>query len=603
MEGAQQSLQNQQRVLAAIVVTDAVGFSAQMSADEERALATINRDLKQISSLCNVFKGQVLKSTGDGLLMCFFSAAQAVACALNIQKKLRSGQTRESFDHRIGIHLGDVYINDTDVMGNGVNIAARLESFAAPGEICVSQVVYDVVKSRLDLDAKFLGPLNLKNIQEQVPAYQLRPVIEPEACDVEMTRPFFAEGAEGYVFDSPLDQALQLFSDHADHLRIKKLLFGTCQNLWENDTTVLDQFSLEHLIDSLMRRNPSVDQCRASLYRIVATLNHKEVYSDVAEDILQALTPLYIERAANMLPEVHPSSQPSEADNGAAEVAEESKDRYQHVADELESDAQIIRIKKVLYCLCHKVWETDIQKIEQADTAILVQQLYQLTPTPNDLKYRLRHLLHHLNRKAKYTKIVNTIFKAFHPLYSVQTELIPMSTPGLSNANDTDSPETCFGELPARVHPDNTVALSTKAVEGPPMGDIAQVKDRADLFELRLDIIKYCNPLRAKILLHSTLYSPFTGSSQEWSLLRSKTLEDFLREVFNYCTSFQDLESKLSIIGHCLEDSDENEPVVTAILNAIRPYYEEPSSQTAAPAEVAPMPAAAVTSMRPASYG
>ena len=604
MEGAQPSLQNQQRVLAAIVVTDAVGFSAQMSANEERALTNINRDLKQISGLCNVFKGQVLKSTGDGLLMCFFSAAQAVACALNIQKKLRCDRKRDCFDHRIGIHLGDVYINDSDVMGNGVNIAARLESFAAPGEICVSQVVYDVVKSRLDLDATFLGPLNLKNIQEQVPAYQLRPVIEPDINDVELTRPFFAEGAEGYVFDSPLEQALQTLSDHADHLRIKKLIFGTCQNLWENDTTVLDQFSVDHLIDSLMRRNPSVDQCRASLYRIVATLNHKEIYSGIAEVILQALTPLYIERAANMLPESHPSSQPGPTEEVAGEVAGESRDRYQHVADDLERDPQIVRVKKVLYCLCHKVWEVDIQKIEQADTAILVKQLYQLTPTPNDLKFRLRHLLHHLNHKAKYTKIVNTIFKAFHPLYSVQTELISMSTPGLPNVNDTDSPETCFRDLPVGIHPDSTVAFSAKTLEGPPLGSLAQVKDRADLFELRLDIIKYCNPLRAKILLHSTLYSPFTGSSQEWSLLRSKTLEDFLREVFNYCPSFQDLESKLSIIVHCLEDTDDYEPVVTAILNAIKPYYTKDSDPASNPAEVGQTVIPnTVPSMRPASYG
>ncbi len=601
MEGAQPSLQNQQRVLAAIVVTDAVGFSAQMSADEERALAIINRDLKQIAGLCNVFRGQVLKSTGDGLLMCFFSAAQAVACALNIQKKLRNDGKRKSFDHRIGVHLGDVYINDSDVMGNGVNIAARLESFAAPGEICVSQVVYDVVKSRLELDATFLGPLNLKNIQEQVPAYQIRPAIELDACDVEMTRPFFAEGAEGYTFGSPMEQALQTLSDHPDNLRVKKLIFGTCQNLWENDTTVLDQFSLQHLIETLIQRNPTVDQCRASLYRIVATLNHKEVYSDVAEAILQVITPIYIERAASLLPS---SSQPDNVASAAEKIVEGARDRYQQVADELESDPQIIRIKKVLYCLCHKVWETDVQKIEQADTAILVEQLYQLTPTPNDLKYRLRHLLHHLNRKTQYTKIVNAIFKAFHPLYSAQTELIPMSTPGLPNTSDTDSPETCFGDLPDGIHPENTVAFSTKALEGPTMGDTTQVKDRADLFELRLDIIKYCNPLRAKILLHSTLYSPFTGSSQEWSLLRSKTLEDFLREVFNYCPSFEDLESKLSIIVHCLEDSDDNEPVVTAILKAIKPYYAEPSAVGASADShqnaIVPTP---VTSMRPASYG
>lgn len=355
MEGAQPSLQNQnQRVLAAIVVTDAVGFSAQMSANEERALAIINRDLKQIAGLCNVFKGQVLKSTGDGLLMCFFSAAQAVACALNIQKKLRSDRKRDSFTHRIGIHLGDVYINNSDVMGNGVNIAARLESFALPGEICVSQVVYDVVKSRLELDATFLGPLNLKNIQEPVPAYQLRPVIELDVTDVEMTRPFFAEAFESYVFDSPLEQALQTLSDHTEHIRIKKLIFGTCQNLWENESTVLDQFTLNQLIESLLQRNPSVEHCRASLYRIVATLNHKEVYSDVAEIIVQAITPLYVERAANLLPNESPRSSPNRTAL-VAEVVDAAKERYQQIADDLERDAQIIRIKKVLYCLCHKV--------------------------------------------------------------------------------------------------------------------------------------------------------------------------------------------------------------------------------------------------------
>lgn len=597
MEGAQQpSLQNlNQRVLAAIVVTDAVGFSAQMSANEEQALAIINRDLTQISGLCKVFKGQVLKSTGDGLLMCFFSAAQAVACALNIQKKLRSDLKRDSFAHRIGIHLGDVYINKSDVMGNGVNIAARLESFASPGEICVSQVVYDVVKSRLELDATFLGPLNLKNIQEPVPAYQLRPALELDISDVEMTRPFFAEGVQSYVFDSPLEQAIQVLSDHPEQVRIKKLIFGTCQNLWENETTVLDQFTLQHLIATLMQRNPSIEHCRASLYRIVATLNHKEIYSQLAQVILQAVTPLYSEQAAK--PPVAEQSSGSDAVTG--------RDRYQQVADELEQDAQILRIKKVLYCLCHKVWESDIQKIEQTDTAILVEQLYHLTPSPKDLKFRLRHLLHHLNQKAKYTKIVNTIFKAFHSLYNARPEMIPMSTPGLSNANDTDSsPETCFAALPEGTHPDNTVAFSGKTIERPAVGDSNRVRDRADLFELRLDIIKYCNPLRAKILLHSTVYSPFTGSAQEWSMLRSKTLEDFLREVFEYCPSFQDLESKLSIIVHCLEDTNEHEPVVSAILNAIKPYYP-PTASPPAPVQLTPGRTAvsATLSARSTPYG
>ncbi|MEO1590850.1 MAG: protein kinase [Cyanobacteria bacterium J06632_22] len=171
-----------QRALAAIVVTDAVGFSARMSVDEERTLRQINQDLKRMAGQCKDFNGRVLKSTGDGLLMYFVSAVQAVSCAIAIQKAL-SLQTEDSLVHRVGIHLGDVFFNNSDVMGNGVNIAARLQTQAKPGGICLSQVVYDVVKARLPLNAERVGPLQLKNIQEPVTVYHL--TVNDPAADTE----------------------------------------------------------------------------------------------------------------------------------------------------------------------------------------------------------------------------------------------------------------------------------------------------------------------------------------------------------------------------------------------------------------------------------
>ncbi|NEP16505.1 MAG: protein kinase [Leptolyngbya sp. SIO4C1] len=164
-----------QRALAAIVVTDAVGFSARMSVDEEKTLRLIRRDLKLMAQLCKQFEGRVLKSTGDGLLMYFVSAVQSVSCAIAIQTSLAhaAAKSKEPLLHRIGIHLGDVFFSQSDVMGNGVNIAARLETQAKPGGICLSQVVYDVVRSRLTLNATPTGPLQLKNIQEPVSAYHI----------------------------------------------------------------------------------------------------------------------------------------------------------------------------------------------------------------------------------------------------------------------------------------------------------------------------------------------------------------------------------------------------------------------------------------------
>ena len=166
-----------QRTLAAIVFTDAVAFSAKMSANEEQTLRCINRDFQLIRDCCQSFAGKVLKSTGDGLLMYFTSAMQAVACALETQKSLavaaQNLSPNEVLEHRIGIHLGDVFFSDSDVMGNGVNIAARLQTEAVAGGICISQTVYDVVKNSLSFPVNYLGEKELKNIAEAVPIYQI----------------------------------------------------------------------------------------------------------------------------------------------------------------------------------------------------------------------------------------------------------------------------------------------------------------------------------------------------------------------------------------------------------------------------------------------
>ena len=168
-----------QSSLAAIVFTDIVGFSRLMSEDEANTLPRARAELARLKGLCERHKGRVLKSTGDGLLMHFTSAVQAVACALEIQKPTPAGEEKPLLQHRIGIHLGDVYLDDGDAMGDGVNIAARLQAQADPGGICISKTVYDVVKNRLAIQATFLGPRELKNIREAVPIYKI--LIEAQA--------------------------------------------------------------------------------------------------------------------------------------------------------------------------------------------------------------------------------------------------------------------------------------------------------------------------------------------------------------------------------------------------------------------------------------
>lgn len=169
-----------QRTLAAIMFTDVVSFSALMAANEEYTLDLLRRDFRIMRQLCQRFEGKVLKTIGDALLMYFTSAVQAVACAQEIQTTLAQAAEHLAQEdilvHRIGIHLGDVFFNGTDVMGDGVNIAARLQAEAEPGGICISQTVYDVVKKTLSLKATDLVQKKLKNIQDSVAVYQIPPI-------------------------------------------------------------------------------------------------------------------------------------------------------------------------------------------------------------------------------------------------------------------------------------------------------------------------------------------------------------------------------------------------------------------------------------------
>ena len=168
------------RKLAAILVSDVVGYSRLAGADEDRTLARL-RALRSdlIDPTISVHHGRIVKRTGDGSVIEFRSVVDAVRCAIEVQHAMverNAGVALEKrIEFRIGIHLGDVVEEaDGDLMGDGVNIAARLEGIAEPGAICLSEDAYRQVKGRLDLAVSDLGPTQLKNIAEPIRIYSLR---------------------------------------------------------------------------------------------------------------------------------------------------------------------------------------------------------------------------------------------------------------------------------------------------------------------------------------------------------------------------------------------------------------------------------------------
>src|SRR5579863_901635 len=167
------------RKIAAILAADMVGFSRLATADEDRTLARL-RALRSdlIDPTVAVHHGRVVKRTCDGALVEFRSVVDAVRCAIEVQHGMverNAGLPSERcIKFRIGIHLGDVVEeSDGDLMGDGVNIAARLEGVAKPGAICLSEDAYRQVKARLDLKVSDLGMTQLKNIAEPIRVYSL----------------------------------------------------------------------------------------------------------------------------------------------------------------------------------------------------------------------------------------------------------------------------------------------------------------------------------------------------------------------------------------------------------------------------------------------
>src|SRR5512136_2782179 len=176
--------QEVKRKLTAILSADVKGYSRLMSEDEVGTIHTLNAYKEVMTSLIQQHHGRVVDAPGDNVLAEFVSVVDAVQCAVEIQKELktRNAELPENrrMEFRIGVNLGDVVEDGEQILGDGVNIAARLESLSEPGGICISGTAFDQVKNKLNLGYKYLGKQTVKNILEPVRVYQV--LMEPEAA-------------------------------------------------------------------------------------------------------------------------------------------------------------------------------------------------------------------------------------------------------------------------------------------------------------------------------------------------------------------------------------------------------------------------------------
>lgn len=176
------------RRLSCILAADAVGFSRNMGRDELGTVRVLSAHRAVIDGIIAFHEGRIVGTAGDSVLAEFSSVVEAVRCAVEIQEAIKTRNDslpdEQKLHFRVGINLGDVVVKENDLLGDGINVAARLETLAEPGGICISSGVYDQITGKLDLGFQDIGEQNLKNIARPIRVYRIsgsRPVIPPEA--------------------------------------------------------------------------------------------------------------------------------------------------------------------------------------------------------------------------------------------------------------------------------------------------------------------------------------------------------------------------------------------------------------------------------------
>jgi class 3 adenylate cyclase len=166
-----------ERRLAMILSADVAGYSRLMAEDEEQALRVFRGHSEVFNKLVTLHRGRVFNTAGDAILAEFGSAVEAMRCATEIRAALRTRNDQLPHDRqvrfRIGVNLGDVMVQGEDLLGDGVNVAARLQTAAEPGGVCISGGVYDQIRNKLSLSFKPLGELNYKNIPQAVRTFAI----------------------------------------------------------------------------------------------------------------------------------------------------------------------------------------------------------------------------------------------------------------------------------------------------------------------------------------------------------------------------------------------------------------------------------------------
>jgi hypothetical protein len=400
---------------------------------------------------------------------------------------------------------------------------------------------------------------------------------------------------------SSLETIAQSLTHHGNALRIRKLMFCACTQRWERDRTLIENIAIAGLIKDLYSRYPNFDALTQALFAVVKQLNRKSEYSRLAETILDTLHPLYqtlaaveedtafgVEPITNFTPETTQFSPPP----SPARPVEGDETLVKAIAHNLSHTDQNLRIRKMLWCLNYNEWQSEPQALFNLDLSQLLGQLHRDHPTLEDIHSALHNVANHVSRPSEYQAIAATIVQHMSPLY--QATPAPAADPTVNQACETTQAMVKTTLLPPELDdlselpnldflvetPGITTAYelqsSTDFTPATPPRDLqspAFKQPQYDRYVVRLEVMKYANPLRAKILAFSTVHHKFETTGHEWSSLRTQPFDDLLWVLYDTYPIWDRLVKELCRTAEQLDAPDESMQAAEAIAKALKPFY------------------------------
>lgn len=377
-----------------------------------------------------------------------------------------------------------------------------------------------------------------------------------------------------------LDEVVLDLQQHEQSRRIKKLFFCISQDRWENDSNILDRFPLKELVQETIQAN-DLENISLSLNEIVESLNRQEVYAEIANDIIDSLSRLNEseeEESTRILVRPKKKITPKQIIPGIY---------LNKMVGEIENHRQSNRLKKLIFSAYNNSWESDLRKIESYDLKDLILKLRQNFRSIEDLQQTLYHLVESLNRKEVYSLLADSLVEQLAITYQQVNNNSDEETHLMTQMIDTKEIEAVRQAARAtkeensfeveEIEPeDKKEELTFNAPENYEIGAIGEIpSDRNyDFFELRLKIIQYTNPLRAKNILYSTVFGQnFEDREQCLSVLKNYTLEDLLSRLFYKYKNLEEIEENLALAARETIEPDANLQAVNAIIESIRPIY------------------------------